>query len=250
MRYAVLSDIHGNLPALEAVVADLGRRGVDHVFNLGDSLSGPLLPLDTARFLIQTGWTHLAGNHEEQLLDPDSPLHGAPDAYALSQLTPAELDWVRQLRSTQRFSEDIFLCHGTPRHTAGYFLETVEATGVRLASTDEIVARRGAVAGTLILCGHTHYPRAVRLPGGQLIVNPGSVGLPAYDDMAYHPHVIETGAPDARYAIVEPTANGWVCDLIAVPYDPADMVRRARAQGLEDWAVPLATGYALRPARP
>lgn len=244
MRYAVLSDIHGNLPALEAVVADLGRRGVDHVFNLGDSLSGPLLPLDTARFLMRTGWTHLAGNHEEQLLDPDSPLHGAPDAYALAQLTPAELDWVRQLRSTQRFSEDIFLCHGTPRHTAGYFLETVEATGVRLASTDEIVARRGAVAGTLILCGHTHYPRAVRLPGGQLIVNPGSVGLPAYAEDRPHTYVVENGAPDARYAIAERRAGVWQAELIAVPYDHEAMARLAARNGRPDWEIALRSGYA------
>jgi predicted phosphodiesterase len=68
MRIAVVSDIHGNLPALEAVVADIARRGVDAVVNLGDSLSGPLLPLETAQFLMAQSWTHLAGNHERQVL--------------------------------------------------------------------------------------------------------------------------------------------------------------------------------------
>ena len=68
MRIAVVSDIHGNLAALQAVVADVQRRGVDRVINLGDSLSGPLLPLQTARFLMASGWLHLAGNHERQVL--------------------------------------------------------------------------------------------------------------------------------------------------------------------------------------
>ena len=59
MRIAVVSDIHGNLPALQAVVRDCQRRGVDTVFNLGDSLSGPLLPLQTAQFLMAQDWLHL-----------------------------------------------------------------------------------------------------------------------------------------------------------------------------------------------
>lgn len=68
MRIAILADIHGNLPALEAVADDLDRRGVDAVVNLGDSLSGPLLPRETAQFLMARDWLHLAGNHERQLL--------------------------------------------------------------------------------------------------------------------------------------------------------------------------------------
>ena len=50
MRIAIVTDIHGNLPALEAVVRDIGRRGVDAIVNLGDSLSGPLLPLGPCNF--------------------------------------------------------------------------------------------------------------------------------------------------------------------------------------------------------
>jgi predicted phosphodiesterase len=68
MSIAVVSDIHGNLAAIEAVAADIRRRGVDTVVNLGDSLSGPLLPRETAQFLMGQGWTHIAGNHERQLL--------------------------------------------------------------------------------------------------------------------------------------------------------------------------------------
>ena len=60
MKLAFVSDIHGNLPAIEAVKKDILRRGVDQVVNLGDSLSGPLLPLETAQFLIAEGWYCLA----------------------------------------------------------------------------------------------------------------------------------------------------------------------------------------------
>ncbi len=68
MRVAILADIHGNLPALEAVVRDFSRRGIDAVMNLGDSVSGPLLPLETAQYLMAQDWLNLAGNHERQLL--------------------------------------------------------------------------------------------------------------------------------------------------------------------------------------
>lgn len=64
MRIAVLSDIHGNLGSLQAVVDDFAGRAVDAVVNLGDSLSGPLLPRETAGFLMAQDWVQLRGNHE------------------------------------------------------------------------------------------------------------------------------------------------------------------------------------------
>ena len=73
MRIAFVTDIHGNLAALEAVVRDIERRGVARVVNLGDSLSGPLLPRETARALMARDWLHLAGNHERQILS-DGPV--------------------------------------------------------------------------------------------------------------------------------------------------------------------------------
>lgn len=78
MRIAVLSDVHGNLAALQAVVADFKKRGVDAVVNLGDSLSGPLLPRETAQYLMLQDWVHLAGNHERQVLQL-SPSAGCAD---------------------------------------------------------------------------------------------------------------------------------------------------------------------------
>ena len=96
------------------------------------------------------------------------------------------------------------------------------------------LGRRGAAApgrrtAGLLLCGHTHHPRVVRTAAGQLLVNPGSVGLPAYDDERPYPHVIENGSPDARYAIVEQVDGAWQAQLLAVPYDHESMARLADA---------------------
>ena len=90
MRLALVSDIHGNLAALEAVRADIRRRGVDAVLNLGDSLSGPLLPKETAQCLMAEGWFSLAGNHERQMLQTPLDQQGASDAHASAQLGEAE----------------------------------------------------------------------------------------------------------------------------------------------------------------
>ena len=98
-RIAIISDIHGNLPALEAVLDDTRRRGVTRIVNLGDSLSGPLLPLDTARFIMRQDWVQLAGNHERQLLEFAAKGGGPTDAFAHAQLTPDVVEWVGGLKS-------------------------------------------------------------------------------------------------------------------------------------------------------
>ena len=246
MRIAVVSDIHGNLPALEAVVADFSRRDIDRVVNLGDNLSGPLLPLETARYLIAQPWIHLAGNHERQLLSEDASQRYASDEYALSQLTETELAWIATLRPRLELSAEILLCHGTPDSDVHYFLETVMPTGMRMADAREIEQRLGDNAHELVLCGHTHVARAIRSSRGSLIVNPGSVGLPAYDDVHPYPHVVESGSPDARYAIVETVSSGWSAQLISVPYDHHAMADLAREHGRSDWEHALRSGYVAR----
>lgn len=247
MRIAFVSDIHGNLPALEAVLADIARRGADRVVNLGDSLSGPLLPEETARLLMAQDWLHLAGNHERQLLDRPVERMSASDAHARERLGAASLAWIATLRPTHRLSDEAYLCHGSPRSDLEYLLETVEPEGLRLATADEIAERRGAAPARLIACGHSHLPRALRAPDGCLLLNPGSVGLPGYDDDHPYPHWVDNGSPDARYAIAERGTDGhWRAELLAVPYDHAAMAALARQNGRNDWAVPLATGYALK----
>ncbi len=248
MRIAVVSDIHGNLAALQAVAEDFQRRGVNRVINLGDSLSGPLLPLQTAHYLMASGWLHLAGNHERQVLTQGPGQWSASDAYAHAQLGPQEFAWMASLTPNQPEGDDIHLCHASPRSDLEYLLETVEPGGVRLASAAEITQRLDGVRAPLVLCGHTHHPRMVRSAAGQLIVNPGSVGLQAYDDAHPHWHQIENGSPDARYAIVERNPAGWSAALISVPYDHEPMARLADQRGQPDWAHALRSGYMPGPA--
>ena len=82
IRIAAISDIHGNLGALEAVLDDIELRGVDRTVNLGDIVSGPLYPRETAAVLIKLGLPTIRGNHERQLLAPDRNAMGPSDRYA------------------------------------------------------------------------------------------------------------------------------------------------------------------------
>jgi predicted phosphodiesterase len=244
MRIAVVSDIHGNLPALEAVVADIRRRGADAVVNLGDSLSGPLLPRETAQYLMAQDWVQLAGNHERQILDETEP-RGASDQYARQQLGAAELAWLASLRPSAAFSPQVLLCHGTPGRDYEYLLETATPEGLRLAAARELDERLAGVAAAVVLCGHSHVPRSARSTGGALLVNPGSVGLPGFVASHPHPHVVANASPDARYAIVEDANGAWFSSLLAVPYDHCSMARLARQRGREQWHSALLTGYPL-----
>src|SRR5687768_405917 len=110
MRLAALSDIHGNLPALEAVLADIGRRGVDRIVNLGDIVSGPLWPRETAARLMPLALPTVRGNHERQLRDLPPAAMGASDAYAHAQLTPAQRHWLDSLPPTLSLPQAL-LCH-------------------------------------------------------------------------------------------------------------------------------------------
>ena len=268
-RLAIVSDIHGNLPALEAVWAEIERVAPTLVVNLGDIASGPLWPRETVQWLMArtadqpARWRTLAGNHERQALAPDIARMGASDAYAARALGAAERDWLGALPATQWLPDEVLLCHGTPASDLVYFMETVVpglgvdgGRGVRAATAAELGARaaetpagdsRSGLAAALILCGHTHVARAMTVPGGPLVVNPGSVGLQAYDDVHPLPHVIENGSPDARWALAERDRHGaWHVQLRSTPYDWPAAVARAQANGRGDWADALATGFVGR----
>ncbi len=241
MRIALVSDIHGNLPALEAVAADIRRRGADAVYALGDLLSGPLAARDTAHWLMASGWPCLAGNHERQLLSADPAEREASDRSALAELDAVSLAWLSTLPPTLRPSPDILLCHGTPLSDCHYLLETVDGGGIRLANGDEIAVRLAGETASLIACGHSHLPRALE-EAGVTLVNPGSVGLPAYADTTPMYHRVENGSPDARYALVERLDGRWHVDLVSVPYDWRPMAVLAARNGRAEWARALESG--------
>lgn len=242
-RTAILSDIHGNLPALEAVVADAKARGCTSFVNLGDIVSGPLWPRETADYLIALDWPTIAGNHERQLLSGDPKEMGEADTYARTNLTNPQLQWLASLAPDMQWREDVYFCHANPADDIHYLMHRVEPDCIRDAHTFEIAEMVGAKGTHVVGCGHSHMPRHVTLDDGRIIFNSGSVGLPAYAWEYPHVHVMELGSTDARYAILEGEGDTATIDLIAVDYDHHAAAARAEANGRMDWAVPLRTGY-------
>jgi predicted phosphodiesterase len=244
-RLALISDIHGNILALDAVLADIGRRDVDCIFDLGDVAQGSLHPAEVVARLREARVESIRGNADRILLDAQ-PAAGYEADYGLARRTmsPADLDWLARQPSFRQVG-DIFLCHGTPDSDTTALLETLDAGGLRLAGETEITERiRGAGTATVVACGHTHFPRIVRLTNGRVCVNPGSVGLPAYEDDGSVPHVVETGSPHARYAVLERFDSGWHVQHIAVSYDWDAAADLAMQRGRADRAHWLRTGRA------
>ncbi len=246
MRFAAIADIHGNCLALDAVLADIAAQGIaaGDVVNLGDSLSGPLEAGRTADRLVGLGLTTVCGNHDRYLIEHATGDMHSWEADAYAQLSPDHLDWLKSLPFSQVWRDEVYLCHATPTSDGVYWLEGVSEQGhVHLRPKAEIEAVAENVRQPMILCGHSHIPRAVRLADGRLIVNPGSVGGPGYDDDAPYFHKVETGTPLASYAILEKTPAGWSVTFRLVPYDNMAMSRLAAERGRADWSAALAGGW-------
>ena len=243
MRFAVISDIHGNRSALEAVFAALERAQVDEIVNLGDSLSGPFDPAGTADLLIARDIPSVCGNHDRLLLDPPER-QGLWEQWTTPELRPDHFDWVRALPETITM-ENVHITHATPGDDAENWLDRrAENHRMQARDLEDVVQRAGDLDAALVLTGHTHTPRVVRLPGGPMVVNPGSVGCPAYlDDRTNPPFIHETGAPDARFAIIEMQGETIEVALCSTPYDPTAMAKRARDKGAETWAQAIETGW-------
>ena len=241
MRIAAISDVHGNLPALEAVLADIRARGCDALLNLGDVASGPLWPAETVELLMTVPALTIRGNHERQLLDDPGRMRES-DRVARDALSPGQLDWIAARPAQARFEGEVLLVHGSPRSDIDYLLERVEPDGPRPSLTAEVAPVLAGIDARLVLCGHTHVPRALRLDDGRLCVNPGSVGLPAFRGSHPYPHVMQSGTPAARYAMLHRDSGTWGAELIAVEYNHAAAVERARGRGFDAWADALRDG--------
>ena len=185
MRLAVIADIHGNVAALEAVLADVKARGADGIVNLGDCVSGPLWPRETMDLLDAVGLPTVRGNHDRWVAETPRESMYPSYSFAFDRLTPSQRT----------------------------------ALGALPARVD-----LGAISTGVVLCAHSHQPRIAHGPGGLLIVNPGSVGCPAYaDPTPPSPHVSETGSPHARYVLLAREAG---CSWDA----PAEIWRQRRDQ--------------------
>lgn len=257
MRLAVISDAHGNLPALDAVLLDLDRRGgADFLVDLGDRVSGPLWPAETAARFEERGIAGVRGNHDREAGAAVRQGLGRTDAFAWDRLTAAQRAALAALPASLDLAAwgapGVVAFHARPDRDDAYLIDRARG-GRQVRRRPEAIAQSlGAHAGErLILTGHSHRADLLRLPGGRhvglhagvpggaTILNPGSVGLPAADA---DDHAIEAGTPDARYAIVD-TATLAVA-LLAVPYDHEAAARQAEANGRDDWASWLRTGWA------
>jgi len=243
-QFAVLSDIHANIWALEAVLDDIARRGLARLINLGDTLYGPLEPQATAERLVQLPLISLQGNQDRLLLEKPADPASATLAFVLGELSSRSLGWLAAQPATCTVDEALFLCHGNPSSDQAYLLESMSPAGGTLQDPAAIQAQLGKLEQAVILCGHSHIARVVQLPSGALIVNPGSVGLPAYSDDQPVPHKMESGSPHARYAILTKEPAGWRVEQVALPYAWDKAARQARRLGREDWAAWLETGRA------
>lgn len=246
-RIAVLSDIHGNLPALEAVLEDIDRRGITQIVNLGDCLYGPLEPARTADLLIKLNLPTVRGNEDRILLFPPDDLSHSPSLeFTVRSLTCDHVLWLASLSMTSEAYDCCYMFHGTPTRDDHYFLREATPFGVAMRSVEILQDETSHIRLPILLCGHDHTPQICQLPDHRLILNPGSVGLQAYADDAPMPHVCHTGSPHARYGIVRRVEQGWAGDIIDVTYDWNRAADLAAAHGRPDWANWLRTGRAIR----
>ena len=239
--FAIIADIHGNSWALEAILRDIQQKNIEQIVNLGDCLLGPLDPAGTANRLIDLNILTIQGNDDRILLSP--PEHpSAAVTYTLEHLEPAHLEWIRSFPKTAVVANEIFLFHGDLSADEMYLLEEVTPHGVFLRSTAAITTMLANIDQQVVLCGHSHIPHTIFLPEGKLIINPGSVGMPAYTSDLPLPHGMESGSPHAKYAILSKVGDTWQVEHVFVPYDWEKVANVARNNGRSDWARWIATG--------
>lgn len=244
MRIAVISDIHGNAHALEAVLEDIAGQAPDLTVNLGDHLSGPFNAGRTADMLLAADFPSVKGNHDRFLVEPPKGEHGKLEKCALATLTARHLDWVRTLPATRVVADEVFLCHAIPTDDGTNWLDAFDDNGIVVPRSLERVEDLAAGTGyPVMLCGHTHVPRMVMLSGGRLVINPGSVGYPGFKFKDGRVYAWSAGTPHARYAVIEKSRAGWSGRFHAVPYDTAAAAAGAEEMGMPEVAIVLRTGW-------
>lgn len=244
MKIAVLSDIHSNVFALDAVIKDLKKHSVDLKTNLGDILYGPVAPKATFELLMEHDFITISGNQDRQIYEStDKEIASNPTMqFILNDLGSKPLEWMKSLPFDKQVNEEIYFCHGTPKNDLVYLLEDVSKGYALLRSDQEIIDLLAGQKSKLICCGHTHTPRSVNLSSGQLIVNPGSVGLQAYTNEEPVVHSMENFNHHASYSIVEKVNSEWVVQNIKVPYDYQQAVNESKKRNRSDWVHFLSTG--------
>jgi predicted phosphodiesterase len=230
MRIAILADIHGNLPALEAALAQVEKLGVDRCVVAGDVVVGSPDSLACWQRVKGLGCPVVRGNHERYVCDfgterarPEwSTPRFSPVQFAAAQLGDAVREELARLPMTAKLPEapELLFTHGSPRSDIDQiFPYTAEQA---------IAEMLAGVGERWVMRGHNHYA-GTRLVGERWIVTVGSVGLPL------------DGTPSAQFTILERRKdNGWKVEHHSVPYDVAATVRRFHETGYLETAGPMA----------
>jgi putative phosphoesterase len=235
VRLGIISDVHGNLIALGAVLADLRRRTPDAVVNLGDCVTSPLWPRETFELLDTLRLPSVRGNHDRWIAAPPPEETSPTVVFAHDALTAGQRASLAGLPASLAIGDSILAVHGTPASDVEYLLEEKVDERLTLATEAKLSARLEGVAAGLILCGHSHHQHAAWASGGRLVVNPGSVGHPRSVDNAHRARV-EAGSPHARYALATRRAGQWTIEFVALAYEWTEAAARARSVGRGDWA--------------
>jgi predicted phosphodiesterase len=205
MRVAVVSDIHGNLTALDAVLVDIQQSSPDLVFHAGDLADGGSSPAETVDRLRGLGWPGVMGNTDEMLVRPDSLEEFASQSSSPSTLWEA----IRQIASSTRYAlgdERLAWLRGLPRVRTeqGFALlhataETCWLAPAAEATDAELEAIYGSLDQPIVIFGHTHRPFIRNLAGHpNLLINTGSVGLPFDGDPRASYLILDGNTPTIR----------------------------------------------------
>lgn len=235
MRIAVISDIHGNARALEAVLADIGRRAPDVTVNLGDCVTSPLWPRETFELLETLSLPTVRGNHDRALAESPEAWTIPSVVFTRDALTDEQREVLGALPPSLDVTDGVLAVHGTPASDTRYLLEDKVESRLTLVTADTLGERLGDVRASLILCGHSHHQHVAADRSGRLVLNPGSVGCPRYSDNDDR-LLNEAGSPHARYAVATRGRMGWSIELIVLEYDWSEVARRASENGRPDWA--------------
>jgi putative phosphoesterase len=213
MRIAVLSDVHSNLPALRAVLADVDEARPTEIWCAGDLVGYNPWPNEVLEVLRGRRVRAIRGNHDRAVLSGDASWFNALAAEAVRwtriHMAPAGVGYLKGLEDRTRASVadgTIAMYHGSPRNDDEYVLPW--------NASEEVVLRAGA---DIVILGHTHLPMALRFPSG-LLVNPGSVGQP------------RDGDPRAAWGLLDTAARSF--DVRRVPYDVDAVANEIRRVGL------------------
>jgi predicted phosphodiesterase len=246
MRIALIADVHGNLVALQAVLADLAGEAIDRLVCLGDVAATGPQPRAVVTRLRELACPVVMGNADAELLAPppaapepadDAGRFAAISRWCAAQLSTSDLAYLRAFQPTLTVAlgdgVTLLCCHGSPRS----FDDTITAT----TPEDELTEMLVGAAPPIIASGHTHI-QLVRRYRDTILLNPGSVGLPI-DRLP--PAAPVRNPAWAEYAIVTAAAGRLALDLRRVPYDLAPLLAAARdgdmphaAWWLADWDVP------------